>query len=43
VRHGAACVLEIQNGADVRVRMELQGMAAAELGSLVRSVLGATG
>ena len=42
-RNSAACVLEIQSSSDVRVRMELQGMDGAELGSLVRSVMGATG
>ena len=39
---GGACVLEIEDtSGGVRLRMELRGMAAVELGSLVRSVLGA--
>jgi len=42
-RSNAGCVLEIQGGSAVRLRMELQGMDVAELGSLVRSVLGAAG
>ena len=37
-----ACVLEIEDSSGgMRVRMELQGMAAADLGRLVRFVLGA--
>ena len=39
---GGACVLEIEDtSSGLRLRMDLQGMAAVELGSLVRSVLGA--
>jgi hypothetical protein len=38
---GGACVLEIEDSSGgVRLRMELRGMAAVELSSLVRSVLG---
>lgn len=40
-RSGGMCVLEIEDAGGIRLRMELQGMAAVELGSLVRSVLGA--
>ena len=40
-RGSGACVLEIEDTSGVRLRMEVQGMPAVELGSLVRSVLGA--